>query len=213
MLLQLFIKGLITGILVSLPLGPMSILVIQRTANRDFKSGFYTGLGVATTDSIWALIAGFSVSYIISFLREHQSIIQIIGAVILFILGLYIFNSHPLNAIRKFKRKGTSPLQCFVSTTLIALSNPTVILAYIAVFAGTNVIFNPHHLASPFIFTFGFLIGSLSWWLVIVSTVTRFRHHLNLRILWWFNKISGTMVMLFVLVSTILVLINGNPQI
>lgn len=213
MLLQLFIKGFITGLLVSLPLGPMAILVIQRTANRDFKSGFYSGLGLATTDSFWALIAGFSVSYIISFLREHQSIIQIIGAVVLFILGLYIFNSHPLDAIKKYKRKGTSPFQCFASTFLIALSNPLVILAYIAVFAGTNVVFDVHHLASPFIFTFGFLLGAFSWWLIIVTTVNHFRHHLNLRILWWFNKISGSMVMLFVLVSTILVLIHGNPQI
>lgn len=213
MLLQLFIKGIITGILVSLPLGPMSILVIQRTANRDFKSGLYTGLGLATTDSFWALIAGFSVSYIIVFLREHQSIIQIIGAAVLFLLGLHIFRSHPLDAIKKFKRKGTSPLQCFASTALIALSNPTVILAYIAVFAGTNVIFNVHHLASPFIFTFGFLLGSFSWWIFIVTTVNRYRHHFNLRILWWFNKISGAMVMLFVVVSTVIVLINGNPQI
>lgn len=213
MLLHLFIKGLITGILVSLPLGPMAILVIQRTANRDFKSGFYTGFGIATTDSIWALLAGFSVSYIISFLREHQSVIQIIGAIVLFILGLHIFNSHPINAIRKYKRKGTSPLQCYASAVLIAISNPSVVLAYIAVFAGTNVIFNVHHLASPFIFTAGFLIGSLSWWLVIASTVNRFRHHFNLRILWWFNKISGALVMLFVIVSTILVLIKGNPQI
>ena len=213
MLYQLFIKGLITGLLVSLPLGPMAVLVIQRTANRDFKSGFYTGLGIATTDSIWALIAGFSVSYIITFLREHQSIIQIIGALVLFILGLYIFNSHPLHAIRKYRRKGTSPLQCYASAFLISLSNPAVVLAYIAVFAGTNVVFNVHHLASPFVFTMSFLIGALSWWLVITLTISRFRHHFNLRILWWFNKISGAMVMLFVVISTIIVIVKGNPQI
>ena len=213
MLLSLFFKGLLTGLLVSLPLGPMSILVIQRTANRDFKSGFYTGLGIATTDSLWALIAGFSVSYIITFLREHQSIIQVIGALVLFFLGLYIFNSHPLNAIRKFRRKGTSPIQCYISTVLISASNPSVILAYIAVFAGTNIVFNIHHLASPFVFTLGFLIGSLSWWLIISSTVNRFRHHLNLRILWWFNKISGALVMLFVVISTLFVIFKGSPAI
>ena len=44
MVFDLFLKGLLTGFLVSLPVGPLGILVIQRTANRNFKSGFYSGL-------------------------------------------------------------------------------------------------------------------------------------------------------------------------
>lgn len=213
MLFELLRKGLIIGLLVSLPLGPLAVLVIQRTANRNFKSGFYTGLGVAFADSIWALIAGFSVSYIITFLRQHQTSIQIIGAFVLMLLGLYIFNSHPLTALKKFKRKGTSPMQCFGSAMLIAFSNPMIVLAYIAVFASAKVVFEIHHLASPLVFTTGFMLGASSWWLVVTYSISRFRHHFNLRILWWFNKLSGAAIILFVLVSTIIVLIKGNPSI
>ena len=68
MFIGLFFKGLLTGFLVSFPVGPMAIMVIQRTANRNFKAGFYSGLGIATTDLIWITLAGFSVSYIISFI-------------------------------------------------------------------------------------------------------------------------------------------------
>jgi threonine/homoserine/homoserine lactone efflux protein len=213
MLLELFCKGLLTGLLVSLPLGPMAVLVIQRTANQDFKSGFYTSLGVALTDTFWALIAGFSVSYIIGFLREYQSILQLLGAVVLFLLGFYIFRSHPVHAIRKYKSEGTSPLKCFFSAVVIALSNPLVILAYIAVFASTNVVFNIHHWPSPLVFITGFLFGSLTWWLIITTVINFFRHHFNLRILWWFNKISGALIMLFVIASTILIILNGSPSI
>lgn len=213
MLIDLLLKGLLMGVLVSLPLGPMAILVIQRTANRDFKSGFYSGLGIAFTDSIWALVAGFSVSYIITFLKAHQSIIQTIGAIVLFLLGVYIFRSHPITAIRKFRRKGTSPVQCFVTAMLFALSNPAVILAYIAVFASANIMFNINHLASPLVFTLGFLLGGASWWTIITYGINRFRHHFNLRILWWFNKISGVVIMLFVIVGMLLILIKGNPNI
>ena len=213
MLLHLFGQGMIMGLLVSLPLGPMAVLVIQRTANRDFRSGFYTGMGIATSDTLWALLAGFSVSFLISFLEEHQVTIQITGAIILFLLGFYIFKSHPLEALRKFKRKGTNPLQCYFSATLISLSNPLVVLAYIAVFASLNLVFNIHHLLTPISFSTGFFLGAMIWWSTITIVVTRFKHHFNLRILWWFNKISGVAIMLFIVVTTIVVLIKGNSLI
>lgn len=200
------------GLLFSLPLGPLAILIIQRTANRNFRSGFYTSLGVAVTDTIWALVAGFSVSFLITFLKEHQMTIQIIGAVILFLLGLHIFNSHPLESLKKFKRKGTNPLQCFFSAILISLSNPFIVLAYIAVFASLNLVFNIHHLPTPIAFSSGFFLGAITWWLTITTTITRFKHHFNLRILWWFNKISGVVIMVFIVVTTIVVLIKGSPS-
>ena len=210
MLVDLFFKGLLAGLLVSVPVGPMAVLVIQRTANRDLKSGIYSGLGIAVTDTIWALFAGFSVSYIISFLREHQAVIQIIGAIALFVLGFYIFNSHPVSAVRKFKRKGASPVKCFFSAFAFALSNPVILLAYIVVFASTNIVFNIHHLASPIVFVTGFLSGAMGWWVFISLTVNRFRHHFNLNILWWFNKVSGSFIMVFVVVLVLKVVFTGN---
>ncbi|MBN1924376.1 MAG: LysE family transporter [Prolixibacteraceae bacterium] len=213
MVISLFIKGLLIGCLVSMPVGPLAVLVIQRTANRNFKSGFYSGLGVALTDTLWALIAGFSISYIITFLRQHQSLIQLIGAIILFMLGLSIFLSHPVKAIRKFKQKGTNPFQCFITAILVALSNPLVVLAYIGIFASTNLVFNIHQPSHPLSFLLAFFIGASTWWLILTTVLNFFRHKFNLRILWWFNKISGSLIMLFVLISTILVLINGNPKI
>jgi threonine/homoserine/homoserine lactone efflux protein len=210
--LEFLFKGLVTGLLVSLPLGPLAVLTIQRTANKDFKSGIDTGLGIALADTIWALLAGFSLSYIITFLRDHQTTLQIIGAIVLFFLGLSIFNSHPAHAIRKYKRQGANPFQCFGSAVLIAFSNPLVVLAYIAVFASTNIVFDIHQPSTPLLFALGFLMGSLSWWTIIVTTVTRFRHHFNLRILWWFNKISGVLIIFFVLITTIIFLVKGNPS-
>lgn len=213
MLTDLFFRGLITGFIVSLPIGPMGIMVIQRTVNRDFKSGMYAGMGVAITDSIWALIAGFSVTYIIAFLRDHQSAIQIIGAIAVFSLGLYIFNSNPVKAIRKNKIKATRPVMYLISSMAIAFSNPVMILAYIVVFASANIIFDIHHLFSPFVFVSGFLLGAMVWWVTISYVINRFRHHFNLRLLWWFNKIAGAFIMLFVVVTIVILIIRGNPAI
>jgi threonine/homoserine/homoserine lactone efflux protein len=211
MIIQLLLKGLLLGLLVSLPLGPLGILIVQRTANRDFRSGFYTAMGVATADTLWAILAGFSVAFLISFLREHQLIIQVIGSVVLFLLGLYIFRSHPIQALRKFKRKGSSPLQCYVSALVLTMSNPLIIVAYIAIFASANLVFDIHHLLPPLAFSFGFFLGAMSWWSIIITTINFLRHHFNLRILWWFNKVSGALIMTFILITTVVILIRGNP--
>jgi len=211
MFIDLFSKGLLIGFLVSLPIGPLAVLVIQRTANRNLKSGIYTGLGVAFTDSIWAIMAGFSVSFIINFLQTYQLYIQIIGAILLFILGLNIFFSHPVDAWKKMRRKGTNSFEMFITGVGVAFSNPLTVLAYIAIFASTHIVFSIHDIAEPVSFVSGFFIGASTWWLILTSTINFFRHRFNLRILWWFNKISGSMIMAFVVITTVYILIKGNP--
>ena len=213
MFIGLFLKGFVTGFLVSFPIGPMAIMVIQRTANRNFKSGLYSGLGVATTDLIWVTLAGFSVSYIISFIETYQTYIQIIGACLLFLLGLNIFFSHPIKSLKEFKRKGTNPFQCYITGMVFSLSNPLTVLAYIALLASTHIVFSITDIFQPISFVSGFYIGASCWWLLLTTIINLFRHRFNLTLLWWFNKISGSVIMLLVLISTIYILINGNPTI
>jgi len=213
MFLGLFLKGFITGFLVSLPIGPMAVLVIQRTVNRNLKSGFFSGLGIASTDSIWIILAGFSVSYIISFLETYQTYFQIFGAILLFLFGLNIFFSHPIKSLKEFRRKGTSPLQSYITGLALSLSNPLTVLAYIALLASTHIVFNINDIFEPISFVSGFFIGASCWWLLLTNLINLFRHRFNLRILWWFNKISGSMIMLFIIATTVYILIKGNPTI
>ncbi|MGD9978486.1 MAG: hypothetical protein AB7S54_11200, partial [Bacteroidales bacterium] len=66
--MTLLIKGIIIGLMASIPLGPIGVLCIQRTINKGKISGFFSGLGAATADTIFAAIAGFSLSFIINFI-------------------------------------------------------------------------------------------------------------------------------------------------
>ncbi|HCC85164.1 MAG TPA: lysine transporter LysE, partial [Porphyromonadaceae bacterium] len=44
-MLETIAQGFIIGLLVSLPMGPLNMLTIQRTLNRGRWHGFVTGLG------------------------------------------------------------------------------------------------------------------------------------------------------------------------
>ena len=55
-ILDLLVKGLIVGVVVSAPLGPVGVLCIQRTLNKGRWYGFVTGLGAALSDIGLSLI-------------------------------------------------------------------------------------------------------------------------------------------------------------
>ena len=88
-ILDLLVKGLIIGVVVSAPLGPVGVLCIQRTLNKGRWYGFVTGLGAALSDIIYALITGYGMSFMDEFLMKHQVLLQIIGSIMLFVFGVF----------------------------------------------------------------------------------------------------------------------------
>lgn len=208
MFLNLFLKGLIIGLAVSVPLGPIGVLIIQRTVNKDRASGFFSGMGAATSDAIYSIIAGFSLTWIIDFVRQYELTFQTLGAIIILLLGVHIFFKNPVKDIRKYRRKGSSYIQDYISTFIITFPNPLVIFIFLAVFASTGIVMNIDRPYQSFFIVLGIFTGATSWWLILTSVVSMFRHQFNLRILWWFNKIAGALIWVFVIVSFIYSVVN-----
>jgi cytochrome c biogenesis protein CcdA len=88
-ILDLLVKGLVIGVVVSAPLGPVGVLCIQRTLNKGRWYGFVTGLGACLSDIIYALITGYGMSFMDEFLTKNQVLLQIIGSVMLFLFGVF----------------------------------------------------------------------------------------------------------------------------
>ena len=207
-MLHILLKGLMIGALVSMPIGPMAILIIQRTASKNFKVGYSSAMGVLLADSIFVLIAGYSLGYLMHFLTKYELVFQIVGAVVLLILGFSIFRTKPKSLKKDRDGKRESYLQHFASTMLITTSNPAMILAYIAVLASFGISFQSHGAHYLFIFVIGFMVGAASWWLVLTSIINFFRHKFSSRILFWFNKISGASIMTMVVIAVIIFLVK-----
>ena len=54
------LKGFVVGICASAPMGPIAILVIQKTLSKGRHAGFVTGLGASVIDTVYAVIAIFA---------------------------------------------------------------------------------------------------------------------------------------------------------
>src|SRR5262249_41091676 len=82
------IKGAIVGVVIALPLGPVGVLCVRRTLFGGPSSGFVSGLGAATADSLFGVIAGFGLTIVRDFLLGYQDWLGVGGGVFLLVVGI-----------------------------------------------------------------------------------------------------------------------------
>lgn len=207
--LNLLWKGIVTGLAVSIPLGPLGILCIQRTVNRTWKSGIVSGIGVAAADSLYAVIAGFSLSIIIDFIREFEVYFQYFGLIVLILLGIYIFRSNPTQQIKTDKRRGATHFQEFITTFLITLSNPLSVFVFIAIFTSNSIVLQFSMPMEALLTIGGIFAGCILWWVLLTGLANRFRHKFTISSLYWLYRVIGLGVILLALTFFFFLQIKG----
>jgi threonine/homoserine/homoserine lactone efflux protein len=189
-----FLKGIIVGLLASIPLGPVGVLCIQRTLNKGRLSGFLSGMGAASVDAIFALIAAMGLTFIINFIEQQRFFIQIIGGIVLIIMGLIVFYKNPVKQMRRQKRGKSTPYQDFFSVFLLTLSNPVAVFLFVAALASIDIVSVESPILSTLFVVSGVFLGALLWWVMLISFVDLFRKKFRLKQLWWINKIAGVLI-------------------
>lgn len=209
MFLTLLLKGILIGFLVSIPLGPIGILVIQRTVNKSRIAGLLSGMGAALSDTLYAVIAGFSLTFVIDFIRENELLFQAFGALVVLALGIHIFFKDPVTDLRRNRHKGNTHFQDIISSFLVTISNPLTVFVFLAVFTSSGVAINMEKPYHSFFVILGIFTGAFIWWFSLSGIVSLVKHKINLRILWWINKTAGILIVLFVLVSAVFAIHKG----
>lgn len=77
--LSFLIKGLIMGFSIAAPVGPIGLLCINRTLSHGRLAGLVAGLGAATADVVYGVVAAFSLTAVSTFLigQEACSVLQV----------------------------------------------------------------------------------------------------------------------------------------
>ncbi len=91
--ISVFLRGLVLGIVVAAPVGPVGLMTIKRTLSNGVPAGAATGLGAGFADAIFGAIAAFGVTAALGLLTGWEAEIRILGGLIL--LG------HGIHSLRK----------------------------------------------------------------------------------------------------------------
>jgi threonine/homoserine/homoserine lactone efflux protein len=186
------------GLAVAAPMGPVNIMVIHRGVRHGFLSAFVAGLGAVAGDTLYAAVAAFGITAISDAITEHLKIIKIVGGILLIGFGLSLIprTPHPEEGVEEDTRP--SMFAAAVSTFVLCVTNPALLLGFAAVFAGLDEIGRaPENYTSAAELTFGVLAGGLSWWLVLSGAVARFRHKITLPWLRSINAAAGFALAVF----------------
>lgn len=197
----LFIKGLIIGIVISMPLGPISILCIQRTLFYGVKIGLITAIGSSLADGLFGSIAAFGLTTIADFLSGYQTWIHVIGALFLVYLGISMLRSPPPAIHEKIQRSTTS-LHAFVSAFFLTITNPITIFSFMALFAGLGIgsMYGGYHEA--LLMVLGIMLGSTLWEFTIsMGAKILFQHRINTTLMRIINYVSGSTILAFAALS------------
>jgi threonine/homoserine/homoserine lactone efflux protein len=194
--LVLILNGILLGLAVSVPLGPIGILLINRTIKRGMLSGFFSGLGLATADTLLALLAGLGFSVIISFIKEERFIISIIAGLIIIGVGLKVFLSNPVKDIRNREKADKSLWRDYYSVFVLSISNPYTIFIYVAFFSGVQINGDVRPELVPYFLVPGVLIGTIAWWFFLSYFVSRFKKKIRLRLIVRLTKIAGIIILI-----------------
>ena len=177
--MSLALTGVLIGLSVAAPIGPMSMLTMRRTIDRGLFAGLISGLGIAAADATYGAIAAFGLTSLSDALIDHQRIIRIAGGLALLYIGWRILESARKPVEARPETKADQGLGRTAGTMyLLTLSNPTTILSFAAIFGGLGLSLGSNRAESVLLVGSVFL-GSMLWWLLLCGVLTKVRTRLT----------------------------------
>jgi len=195
------IRGLLVGFAIAVPVGPIGVLCIRRTLARGRLAGLATGLGAASADAVYGVIAAYGLTLLTDWLVHQQTWLQLVGGIFLCYLGLRTLSRLPTAVPVGVDR--SRAMSDFASTFILTLSNPLTIFSFLAVFAGLGLSAKSGGYGSAFSLVLGVFLGSSAWWLFLSSAVALLRDRLGDASLRWAQRVAGVMLLGFGLAALV----------
>ncbi|NJK80944.1 MAG: LysE family transporter [Chloroflexaceae bacterium] len=196
-MIDVLVRGLAVGFTIAAlpPIGPVSLLCIRRTLAEGRTVGLVSGLGAATADATFGLIAGFGLTVLADMLLSHVGWLHLFGGLFLCYLGIRTMLARPTTEPLAVSSRGV--VGAYASTLVITLTNPITIIYFASVFAGLGLHLTGNDYRTALLLSLGVFIGSAVWWLLLSGGTHWLRRLMNERAMRWMNRISGGIIIGF----------------
>ncbi|MEQ8747142.1 LysE family transporter [Pyruvatibacter sp.] len=194
----LILNGVLIGIVVAAPIGPVNLICIRRTLAYGRTNGFVSGLGAAVGDALFAAVAAFGLTAASSLVVTFDDVLQAVGGVFLVGLGIHTFLSKPddTDTVRTSTRSNL--IAAVLATFMLTITNPATMLGFVAIFGGVGgLVTTEPGLITAALLVVAVFIGSALWWLGVTMTVGLLRGGMTEQHLFMINRVSGALIVLF----------------
>jgi len=194
MLFVFLLKGVMVGIVIAVPVGPVGVMCVRRTIFAGKLAGFISGLGAATADAIFGFIAAFGLTFISDWLIGYHQWLRIAGGCYLLYVGGSALFAKP--DVRAGLERQETLFRDYLSTFALTLTNPVTILAFLGIFSALGLSGDEATLERAAILVLGVWLGSLLWWMGLSFGLTSLFSSFEPDHLRWINRGSGIILFL-----------------
>lgn len=206
------IFGILLGIIICIPIGPINLITIKLTAKNKRTDALFLALGGSAMDVVYFLVFLLGLSFI-DFSEKTTYIFKSLGISFIFLLGLIEVikyfrdkkimlnqSSKDIDAVVKRTSK-TSGFLSFVSGVVIYTSNPTLVasMSALSAFVKSSALVP---MTLPFIILFSAFagIGTFLWFVFLTGLVVRYKNKFNDRFMLKLNLAFGILIMIVAIV-------------
>jgi len=193
--------GMMIGILVAAPVGPVNVLCIQRTIAFGMAAGIVAGVGAVLGDGLIALCAALGVGAISGVVDYHRATIQVIGGIVLLFFGWRLYTYAPRYESPQNGTKAGGMWRAFAwdipKTFVMTVTNPGAVLGLFAIFGGISTFVEVRGPVEALLMVGSTMLGSLCWWIGLSYAVGRIRNFLKPEHLARINKAAGVLLIAF----------------
>ncbi len=204
-LLLLALGGMVIGVMVAAPVGPVNLICIRRTLAFGRLNGFLSGTGAALGDGVFAIVVAFGLTAASSLIQGYFPLLKTLGGILLLGIGWQIYFSNPqpfVNAPDSSlpdRRYGGGLVSAVVSTFLLTVTNPATMGGFMALFAalfswlGSGFTENLSY-GTAAILAVSVIVGSSLWWAMLAGVMGMFKDRFSFRQLQLLNRGSGLLI-------------------
>ncbi|MCB1505370.1 MAG: LysE family transporter [Hyphomicrobiaceae bacterium] len=193
--------GMVIGVLVAAPVGPVNVLCIQRAIERGFWGGVAAGIGAVLGDGLIAFFAAMGVGAISGAVQNYRTVIQIIGGLALAGFGLKLFLSGPRIEMLHPAHADKATLKDFAwdipQTFFLTITNPGAVLGLFAIFGGVSTFVEVKSNIDALTMVAAIMGGSMAWWVLLSNLIGRIRHKIDGARFGRINRIAGLLLIVF----------------
>ena len=170
-MLDVLISGLVTGYAIAVPVGAVAALIVALSARDGWRVGAAAGLGVATVDGAYALVAVLAGKAVAEALGPVEGTLEVISVVaLLAIAALTLLHSLRPPAGEAGEVPAWSPLKAWATFAGITAVNPATVIYFAAIVLGGSV--DSDGAGEAAVFVAAAFLASASWQVFVASLGT-----------------------------------------
>jgi threonine/homoserine/homoserine lactone efflux protein len=204
--MEIFVAGVMAGIALAIPLGPMAILLISTTIKHGRKIGVFGALAMASVDFSYAAVVFAFGNVVISLLTDWVFPLRVLGSLILLYVGIKIFvdarKSSKINS-PDLANSPTSRARTYAKFFGLTVLNPATAFYFFGITPSVAALSQGTGFMSIAYFAVGVFLGSIVWQLSLVVAANLTKAFTNAKIQ---HRIQYVGALLIVALAIVLIL-------